>query len=72
MDVAEWNAKINQALFTRWYVVADDLVGGWAITMVDQPLSEIMGKEPVLMDGIISFEVASYIVALHHHRLGIR
>lgn len=68
----EWKAKLDRALFERWYIVPNDVVGGWSIAMVDQPMSEIVGREPVLVDDVTSFEVAAYIVGLHHYRLGIR
>lgn len=52
----------------EWFVVADDVIGGWAIATVDKPVSEIDtrdGTEFVLGD-FISKEITEHIVRQHN------
>jgi hypothetical protein len=69
MNAEQWKAKFDRLLFEPWYVVEDDVVGGWAIAMVNKPLSEILGREPVIGE-MLTKELANYIVTLHNYRLG--
>lgn len=54
-----------------WYVVVNDLVGGWAVSHVDKPLSEqdFRNGEGDLFD-CLTKELADYIVGLHNTRIG--
>jgi hypothetical protein len=54
----------------KWYVVVDDLVGGWAISTVDKPLSEVdfRDRSVVIVADTLSKEIAEYLVYLHEDR----
>lgn len=54
----------------KWYVVVNDLVGGWAVSHIDKPLSEQDARqgEGDIFD-CCSRPVAEYIVLLHNTRL---
>ena len=57
-------------LDSEWFVVVDDLIGGWAVATVDKPLSEIDFRDPgvYVVAEMISKDVADYIVYLHEQR----
>lgn len=69
-DAQEWKAKADRLLYERWYVIPNDVVGGWSIATTNKPLSQIMGLEPVVADDVLTQEIANYIVAVHNYRLG--
>jgi hypothetical protein len=63
--------KHTEALLTsKWFVVLDDLIGGWAVATVDKPLSEINFREPgvYVVAEMISKDMADYIVFLHEQQ----
>lgn len=53
-----------------WYVVVNDLVGGWAVSHIDKPLSEqdYRQGEGDLFDSLTK-ELAEYIVDLHNRKI---
>lgn len=54
----------------RWYVLIDDLVGGYAIANVDKKRVSALNwhqGERTFVDLIISEELAHYIVGLHNY-----
>lgn len=57
-------------LNTKWYVVVDDLVGGWAITNVDRPMSDRSYCRPytgrAIADGFWDRDHAQHVVDLHN------
>lgn len=56
----------NQIDF-KWYVVVNDLVGGWGISNVDKPYSQHNFKSgDVMLGEFISKPLAEYVVALHN------
>jgi hypothetical protein len=67
----ELDSVMSQSLRLQkvpWFVVQDDVIGGWAISNVDKPVSEIDtrdGSEFVITD-FISKALADYIVGLHN------
>lgn len=54
----------------RWYVVVNDLIGGWAVSHIDKPLSaqDFQHGEGDIFDSLTK-ELAEYIVVLHHAHL---
>jgi hypothetical protein len=56
----------------KWYPVVNDLVGGWAVSHIDKPLSE---QDPRKGEGDIADsltkEIAEYICLLHNTHMGI-
>jgi hypothetical protein len=69
-DAQEWKAKADRLLYERWYVISNDVVGGWSIAAINKPVSEIIGLEHIIADDVLTQEIASYIVAVHNYRLG--
>lgn len=61
------NEHTETMLTSEWFVVQDDLIGGWAIATVDKPLSEIDFRERgvYVVAELISKEMAEYMVYLH-------
>lgn len=59
-----------QARLVPWYVVVNDLVGGFAVSHIDKPLSEqnFQDGEGDLFDSVTR-ELADYIVGLHNAQL---
>lgn len=56
-----------------WYVVVDDLVGGWAITTADTPTSQINPWNGEFEVGVFMLkEAAEHIVKLHNDWLEIK
>lgn len=57
-------------LDAEWYVVQNDLIGGWAISTVDRPLSEIDFREHgvYVVGEVISLAIADHIAELHNRR----
>ena len=54
-----------------WYVVENDLTGGWAIGLYDKPLSEYNFKtEAVVADMFSSREMAALIVDVMNRARG--
>lgn len=51
----------------RWYAVVNDLVGGWAVSTIDKPLSQL---DPTASEGELadfcSEEIARHIAELHN------
>lgn len=64
------NQHTETMLQSEWFVVQDDLIGGWAITTVDKPLSEIDFREPgtYVVAEMISKDMADYVVYLHENQ----
>lgn len=57
----------EEALSGRWYVHADDLIGGWAVMNVDKPPSQCdarAGEGEIA--SFVSEAVARHIADLHH------
>lgn len=50
-----------------WYAVVNDLIGGWAVSTVDAPLSDNSGLD---IADFVSEDVARHIAALHNAWLG--
>lgn len=54
----------------RWYVRPNDLIGGWCITIIDKPPSEINPCEGVSIIGeFLGKELSEHIVTLHNNWL---
>lgn len=52
----------------RWFVVINDVVGGWSVSNVDKPLSEQdHSKGEFELFECWDKDSAQYIVALHHN-----
>lgn len=68
--VGSVTAYPEELLRQRWYVVIDDEVGGWAITNVDKPVSEVDldADERVLAD-FVHEPIGRYVVDLHNRAL---
>lgn len=69
----EWRslrgADLEQAMLdSRWFVQPNDLIGGWAITVTDEPPS---AGYPEVAD-FLSERAAWHIVELHNAALGGR
>lgn len=62
----------DEVLRHRWYVVVNDMIGGYAIATMDKPLSEIEGRfhEVVVVADMVGRDVAHYIAHLHNTHLG--
>lgn len=60
----------DKAFEVPWYVVVNDLVGGWAVSHIDKPLSlqRFQLGEGDLFDAVTK-ELAEYVVGLHNARL---
>jgi hypothetical protein len=77
LDVARaLRAATTDAEFTTvlvgvpWYVVPDDLVGGWAIATADLPTSRLPGPNGERMIGdALTRGLAEHVVALHNRAL---
>lgn len=54
-----------------WYVVVNDLIGGWSIGNVDKPLlqHDMLNGDRMIAD-VLSKELAEHIVELHNNELG--
>jgi hypothetical protein len=54
-------------LTLRWYVVLDDLIGGYSISHVDKPLSQhdLLNGEGEIID-CLTREIADHVAALHN------
>ena len=55
----------------QWFVVRNDIIGGWSVANVDKPTAVITntdGRERVLAD-FWSFEVAKHAVMQHNAAL---
>lgn len=65
---------VSPFLEQRWYVLVDDLVGGYAIANVDKKrVSALDWRQSESTIGeFISEELATYIVKMHNHWLDIR
>lgn len=71
MTLDEWRtvrgADLEQAMLAaRWYVQRNDLIGGWAITVTDEPPS---AGYPEVAD-FLSERAARHIVELHNAAIG--
>lgn len=56
-------------LCCRWYIVVNDLIGGWDVATVDKPSSQIDYRHTSVEHGIawgLSREEAEHIVLLHN------
>jgi hypothetical protein len=59
---------------SRWYLVRDDEVGGWAIATADRPTSEInptASRDRVLFDAVFE-ELGRDVVTRHNDLLALR
>lgn len=58
-------------LYTRWYPVVDDVVGGWAVATVDEPVSAFLGYGDgrAVADGFWEEEHAEHVARLHNEWL---
>lgn len=54
-------------LSVPWYVVVDDVVGGWAVATVDEPVSAFLGygHGRAIADGFWDEGHARHVVELH-------
>ena len=61
---------VRELLEQRWYVVVNDVVGGWSVSNVDKPISQQDPKngEWEIAD-FVDHEEAEAIVAEHNMRL---
>lgn len=58
-----------------WYVVVDDVVGGWAVATVDEPVSAFLGirrEGRAVADGFWDKDHADHVVELHNDWLANR
>jgi hypothetical protein len=58
----------------RWYVLVDDLVGGYAIANVDKKRVSALDwrQSEITIGEFFSEELATYVVKMHNLRLDIR
>jgi hypothetical protein len=61
----------ERALEARWYPVADDTIGGWAIANIDLPVSQLdtRGGKHFTVGDFLSEDIARHICELHNVRL---
>lgn len=54
-----------------WYVVVDDVVGGWAVATVDEPVSAFLGygEGRAVADGFWDKDHAEHVTRLHNEWL---
>jgi predicted acetyltransferase len=64
------NEYFESVVEQEWFVVVDDLIGGFAISTVDKPLSEIdfADRSVFVVAEVLSKELGDYIVYLHEQR----
>jgi len=64
------NEHTETILTSEWFVVVDDLIGGWAIATVNKPLSEIDARKRgvYVVAEMISESLADYVVYLHERQ----
>jgi hypothetical protein len=57
-------------LDAEWYVVENDVIGGWAISTVNKPVSEIDPRSygVYIVGEMLSLDTANHIVELHNRR----
>ena len=57
-------------LDAEWYVVENDVIGGWAISTVNLPVSGIDPRKygVYIVGEMLSIRVAEHIVDLHNRR----
>lgn len=63
---------IGNPLVQRWYVQVDDLIGGWCVTNVNKPPSQLnweIGEYEVA--SFVLEDVARHIAHLHNQSLGL-
>ena len=53
-----------------WWVVPDDVIGGWAIATTGYPVSEQRPHGGWVVANFVSRDTAEHIVALHNGSLG--
>lgn len=64
-------ALLAHVLTSRWYVLVNDEVGGWAVGACDRSVrrtSELVASagERVVVDGVFAVEVARHVAELHN------
>jgi hypothetical protein len=61
-------------LSMKWYAVADDVVGGWAVATVNEPVSSFLGYGTgrALFEGFFDKDHADHVVELHNEWLANR
>lgn len=61
------NEHTEAMLNAEWFVVLDDLIGGWAIATVDKPMSGInfRDRDVYVVAEMLSKDMAEYMVYLH-------
>lgn len=64
------NQHTEAMLTSEWFVVVDDLIGGWAVATVNKPLGDIDVRQlgVYVVAEMISKEIADYIVYLHEQQ----
>jgi hypothetical protein len=58
----------------KWYAAVDDVVGGWAVAPVNEPVSAFLGYGDgrAVADGFFEKEHADHVVELHNDWLANR
>lgn len=61
-------------LNVKWYVVDDDVTGGWAVATVNEPVSQFLGYGygRAVADGFFDRDHAEHVVELHNDWLANR
>lgn len=64
-------SELTARLRVHWYPVVDDTIGGWAISNVDLPVSELdtRGGQHFTVGDFLSEDVARHICELHNGQL---
>jgi hypothetical protein len=62
--------KESDFLLKPWYVVPNDVIGGWSIASVDKPVSALLphAREFEIMD-CLDKSTAQHIVTMHNESL---
>lgn len=66
-DFAKQPITDAEVLYCRWYAVADDTIGGWAISNVPEPVSQLNPYEGRFeLGSFMTFYEASHIAFVHN------
>lgn len=61
---------VESLLRSTWYAVRNDVIGGWSMTNVDKPVSQLDPRQgEVEIGDALSEEIATRIVTLHNQNL---
>ena len=61
---------LSLILNSKWYVVENDVIGGWAVSTVDKSVGDTDPRQygVYIVGEVLSLDVAEHIVELHNRR----